>query len=244
MIKFFSIISVAAALAACGQSKIISVVSPENNVSELEKTQGWQSLFDGTTTNGWHGYGRAEAPAAWVVQDGALYLDTDAKKAGAKGGDLVSNNAYENFHLKYDWKISKNGNSGLIFLVNEDTARFHATYSSGPEMQVLDTDGHPDGKIIKHHAGDLYDLLSAKPNTKPVGEWNTAEIILDHGKLEFFMNGEKTLSTTMWDDNWNSMVANSKFKNWNGFGTFRSGKFALQDHGDKVWFKNIKIRPL
>src|SRR6185295_17596594 len=119
------------------------------------------------------------ADSTWKVADGALMMDTTVKH----GADLVSDNAYENFDLKLDWKISKNGNSGIIFLVQEDTAKYKNTYNSGPEMQVLDNDGHPDGKIIKHRAGDLYDLITSSPETvKPVGEWNQAEIKLDHGK--------------------------------------------------------------
>ncbi|MFN2440722.1 MAG: DUF1080 domain-containing protein, partial [Chitinophagaceae bacterium] len=116
---------------------------------------------------------------------------------------------------------------------------------TGPEMQVLDNAGHPDAKITKHRAGDLYDLISvSKETVKPAGEWNTAEIIADKGNLRFRLNGEEVVNTTMWDDVWRTMLANSKFKDMPGFGTFKKGKIALQDHGDNVWYRNIKIRRL
>jgi hypothetical protein len=115
---------------------------------------------------------------------------------------------------------------------------------TGPEMQILDNNGHPDAKITKHRAGDLYDLITAKEVVKPVGEWNLAEIVSNNGKLEFYLNGQQTLSTTMWDDNWRNMIANSKFKTMSAFGTIKKGRIGLQDHGDDVWFRNIMIRRL
>ncbi|MDQ6763384.1 MAG: DUF1080 domain-containing protein, partial [Bacteroidota bacterium] len=119
----------------------------------------------------------------------------------------------------------------------------------GMEMQVLDNGtptrlGHPDGKLYSHRAGDLYDLLAAKEAENPLGEWNHAEIVANNGKLDFFLNGQHTLSTTMWDDNWRQMIAVSKFKDMKDFGTFKQGKISLQDHGNTVWFKNIRIKKL
>ncbi len=233
--KYLSLVIISAALlSACGAGK--------NTMNGSAKT-GWQKLFDGKTTTGWHTYGKSFAGTNWKIDDGALFLDTKNKTAG-QGGDLVTNEEFENYHLKLDWKISKGGNSGIIFNVHEDP-KYNATYSTGPEMQVIDNDGHADAKNIKHRAGDLYDLkASSKENVKAVGEWNTAEIILNNGKLDLIQNGETVVSTTMWDDNWKQMVAGSKFKTWPGFAIYKSGKIALQDHGNDVWFKNISIKRL
>ena len=110
---------------------------------------------------------------------------------------------------------------------------------------MLDNDGHPDGKIIKHRAGDLYDLIkSSSEPVKPVGEWNAVEIISNKGKLEIFLNGTNVVTTIMWDDNWRQLIAGSKFKDMPDFGTFKKGRIALQDHGNTVWYRNIKIKKL
>jgi hypothetical protein len=209
--------------------------------------EGWTPLFDGQTTNGWHTYGKDAVGKAWKVEDSTLYLDAANKKdwQTSDGGDIVTEKEYDNFHLKLDWKIAKNGNSGIILFVKDDPAKYPYTWSTGPEVQVLDNDGHPDAKINKHRAGDLYDLIASSPETvKPAGEWNQVEIISNNGQLEIHQNGTKVVSTTLWDDNWKSMIAGSKFADMKDFGTFKSGKIALQDHGDGVWFRNILIKEL
>lgn len=218
-----------------------------NKLSKKEKKEGWQLLFDGQTLKGWHKYGGGPAGSAWKVVDGSIYLDTSNKMKGniVGGIDIATDEAFENFDLKLQWKISKNGNSGIIFNVNEDTSKYKHSYDTGPEMQVLDNDGHADGKIIKHRAGDLYDLVSCKRETvKAVGEWNDAEIKSLNGKLDLYLNGENVVSTTMWDENWGKLVAASKFKNWKGFATFKKGVICLQEHECAVWFRNIKIKKL
>ena len=217
--------------------------------SDKNSEDGFVQLFDGKTTNGWHSYGKTTAGTAWKVVDGALYFDAASKKNNATGGDLVTNEEFENYHLKIEWKISPKGNSGIIFNINEDASKFENTYNTGPEMQVLDNGtptrlGHSDARIFTHRAGDLYDLLASKEAVKPQGEWNEAEIVLNNGKLDFYLNGQHTLSTTMWDDNWRQMKSISKFKDMAGFGTVKKGKIGLQDHGDEVWFRNIRIKKL
>lgn len=234
-----------ALLVACSSTKPTTMNNAANALSDEEKRQGWELLFDGQSTAGWHNYGKPGTVGnAWKVVDGTLYLDAASKKSGAQGGDIVTNGEFENFHLSLDWKIAPNGNSGIMFYVQEDPAKYRQTYHTGPEMQVLDNAGHPDAKIVKHRAGDLYDLITAKETVKPAGEWNHAEIKADKGRLQFFLNGEEVLATTMWDEAWKTMIANSKFKEWPGFGAFQKGKIALQDHGDDVWYRNIKIRRL
>lgn len=222
----------------------VTLKTPKSGCPVAAKT-GWQPLFDGTTTTGWHSYGTSEAGSAWKVEDGALHLDPEAKKQGGRGGDLVTDQEFSDFDLKLEWKISPKGNSGVMFYVEEDPSKFHETYYTGPEMQVVDNEGHPDGKIFKHQAGDLYDLIScSKKTVKPVGEWNKSEIRCFKGKLDLFLNGTKVVSTTLWDDNWKKLVAGSKFASMPGFGTFKAGRIALQDHGDEVWYRNIMIRKL
>lgn len=229
-------------IAICAMVISLSSYTPDVSVKQQDKKQkSWKSLFDGKTTKGWHSYGKTEASKSWIPENGTLHLAAGA----TEHGDLVTDEEYSNFHLKLEWKISKNGNSGIIFFVNEDPAKYSATYSTGMEMQVLDNDGHPDAKIYKHRAGDLYDLIaSSKETVKAVGEWNQTEIISNNGKLDLILNGTTVVSTTMWDDNFNSLLAGSKFNGWPGFASFKSGKIALQDHGDEVWYRNIKIQKL
>ena len=248
---FATVITAAVFLMACnnnpGEKSTASSTTPAEMKSADTDTTGYTSLFDGKTTAGWHSYGKPTVGSAWKVADGVLSLDTTNKKNGkiVDGGNLLTNDEYENFHLKLEWKISPGGNSGIIFYVSEDTAKFKEPYMTGPEMQVLDNDGHSDGKLFRHRAGDLYDLINcSKETVKPLGEWNLAEIICNNGKLDLVLNGTTVVSTTMWDDNWNAMVAKSKFHQWPGFGTFKKGKICLQDHDCAVSFRNISIKKL
>ncbi len=218
-----------------------------NYLSDEQKADGWKLLFDGKTTAGWHKYGGLPVGKAWKVDNGTLHLDT-AQKINWQvkdGGDIVTEEAFENFHLKLEWEIAKNGNSGIMFYVHEDTAKYKWPWETGLEMQVLDNNGHPDAEIPKHRAGDLYDLIScSKETVKPYGEWNLAEIKCLNGKLDFYLNGEKVVSTTLWDDNWKKMVAASKFKAMPDFGVYKKGQIALQDHGNEVWYRNVMIKKL
>ncbi|MFV8442072.1 3-keto-disaccharide hydrolase [Flavobacterium sp. LB2P44] len=221
---------------------LILIIMIQTTNAQAVLPKGFKSIFDGKTTSGWHSYGKAVAGSAWKVEEGVLHFDPTASKEG-QGGDLVTDLEYTNFHLKLEWKVAAKSNSGVIFYVNEDLTKFKNTYETGLEMQVLDNDGHPDGKIEKHRAGDLYDLIkSSSEPVKAVGEWNSVDIVCKFGKLTMLLNGVKIVETTLWDANFKTLVAGSKFATWPGFAGFKKGKIALQDHGDNVWFRNIMIK--
>ena len=233
-----------ALILSCNSSK--NTMTP-NQLSRSEKNEGWQLLFDGSSSAGWHRYGGGRIDSAWKTTDGMLWLDIAAKKGlGVKGDwDIVTDEEYENFELEMEWRISPKGNSGIVFLIHEDKAKYNWPWETGPEMQVLDNDGHPDAKINKHRAGDLYDLIACnKEMVKPVGEWNKARIHLLHGKLDLYLNGQNVVTTMLWDDNWKKLVAGSKWKNYPDFTKYRKGRIGLQDHGDVVYYRNIKIKRL
>ena len=209
-----------------------------NTLTAEEQAAGWKLLFNGTDLAGWKGYKKDAPGATWVVEDGTLALTA----GGA--GDIMTAEEYGPFELSLEWKISPNGNSGIIYLIKEDKDAAN-TYNTGPEMQVLDNDGHADGKIPSHRAGALYDIVVPPDGAvKPVGEWNTAVVRFTGNSIEHVLNGVTVSQSSYGDDAWKAKVAASKFKQWPMFGTFASGHIALQDHGDKVWYRNIKIRPL
>lgn len=236
----FSLTIAATLMAGCASQK--KTTATPNTLSANEVKNGWVLLFDGTSFYNWHSFkGTNGVNSRWKIDDNAIAVNT----ASQERGDLVSNEEFENYHLSLDWKISPNGNSGIIIDAQDYPAKYEWVWVTGPEIQVLDNTGHPDAKIYKHRASDLYDLIaSSSEPVKPVGEWNHVDIIHNRGSLEIKLNGVTTVKTTMWDDNWRNLIANSKFKNMPDFGKFKSGHIALQDHGDGVWYRNIKIRKL
>ncbi len=220
-----------------------------NILSAEEAEKGFVMLFDGESTEGWRGYGKDHFPAAWVVEEGALKcIGSGRGEAGsADGGDIIYDKVFSNFHLKLEWKISKGGNSGIFYL-GQETPDYAFIWKTAPEMQVLDNEEHPDailGKDGNRQAGSLYDLIPAVPqNAKPAGEWNTAEVLCYKGTVVHFQNGEKVLEYHLWTPEWNEMVADSKFpglnENWANVAS--EGYIGIQDHGDDVWFRNIRIQ--
>lgn len=214
-----------------------------HELTNAEKAEGWKLLFDGITKKGWHIYNDISDGSAWKVMDGCLHLDpkqtNDRLTEG--GGDILTDDEFQHFHLKLEWQLNKGGNSGVIFYIREEP-QYERTWHTGPEIQVLDNEVHKDAYIITHRCCDLYDLVSSFPDTThPAGEWNAMELICNNGSLQVFMNGTRVLSTVLWDDNFKSLVEKSKFKDMPAFAGFRSGKIALQDHGDPVSYRNIRI---
>jgi hypothetical protein len=208
-----------------------------NTLTDAEKAAGFKLLFDGKSLDGWKGYRKDKPGAGWETVDGSLVLN----KKGA--GDIITVEEFGAFELLIDWKISPKGNSGVMYHCDESEG---APYMTGPEMQVLDNKGHGDGKNPLTSAGACYALYPpAKDMTKPVGEWNSARLVVHpDGKVEHWLNGEKVVEYVKGSDEWKDKVAKSKFKGWKKFGTLSKGHIDLQDHGDHVEFRNIKVRSL
>ncbi|MCV2885513.1 DUF1080 domain-containing protein [Aestuariibacter sp. AA17] len=208
----------------------------DNALSSEEKSQGWELLFDGHSLDKWRNYKGQTVSPKWVIDDGAMHLSTKG------GGDVISRDTYDNFDLKLEWKVSKAGNSGIFILADEKGG---AVYSHAPEIQILDNERHSDNKIDSHLSGSLYDMVASPARShKPAGEWNQVRIQLLDKHLQVWQNGIQTTSIVIGSTTWNKLVDASKFATWKGFGENHSGYIGLQDHGDPVWFRNIKIRSL
>ncbi len=221
----------------------------ENTLTDKEKKEGWILLFDGKTTDGWRGYQKETFPKGWSIENGALKCNASGRgEAGARdGGDIIYDKKFSDFYLKLEWKISEGGNSGIFYLGQE---KLETIWRTAPEMQVLDNERHPDAKKGKNgnrQAGSLYDLIPARPqNAKPVGQWNSVEIIVYDGIVIHKQNGKAVVEYYLGTPEWEDLVAKSKFpaynKDWANLA--EEGYFGLQDHGDDVWFKNIKVKEL
>jgi hypothetical protein len=217
-----------------------------NTLTDQEKADGWILMFDGKTTTGWRGYNKPAFPdSGWTIEDGCLKVIGSGKgEAGGKGGDIIFDRKFVNFDLKLDWKISEGGNSGIFYLAQE--LKDEPIWKSAPEMQVLDNAKHPDARLGKdgnRQAGSLYDLIPAVPqNSKPAGEWNSVEILVYQGTVVHFMNGEKVLEYHLGTPDWTAMIKASKFKDFKQFGKATEGLIGLQDHGNDVWYRNIRIK--
>ncbi len=223
--------------------------APVNALTQAEIDEGWVLLFDGETSEGWRGYKKDNFPGGWQIVDGAIQCIGSGRgeAGGQEGGDIIYDKEFQNFNLSLEWKISEGGNSGIFYLGQEE---LDYIWKTAPEMQVLDNVKHPDanmGKDGNRQAGSLYDLIPAKPqNAKPVGEWNKVELIVYKGTVVHKMNGETVVEYHLWTPEWNEMVANSKFPalNPDWANVASKGYIGLQDHGDDVWFRNIKIKEL
>ncbi|MCG3198044.1 MAG: hypothetical protein GHCLOJNM_02538 [bacterium] len=215
-------------LAATGQAQL----------SDAEAAEGWKLLFDGATTAGWRGYrGQTFPTKGWDIQDGALHC-----MPRGQGGDLITQDQFTNFELRFEWKAAPGANSGVMYRVAETD---EYSFMTGPEYQVLDDEKHPDGENALTSAASLYALYSPENKTlKPVGEFNEGRIILNGAHVEHWLNGQKVVEAELGSEDWNTRIANSKFKDWERFSKMPSGHIALQDHGDEVWYRNIRIKQL
>ncbi|SEN13717.1 protein of unknown function [Luteibacter sp. UNCMF331Sha3.1] len=220
-------------------------------VHAADDGKGWKPLFDGKTLDGWHSFGQKGTGKDWSVVDGSIQLARDLKAPPQDFADLVTDGEYENFHLKLEWKMTPCADAGIIFNVSE-APKYHQTWETGPEMQIADLAcTKPDSYTPKQRAGDLFDLISSDvENVKENGNWNAVEIIVDHGHVQFFQNGHKTVDTTMWTPAWDALVAKTKFAKMPGFAHFHRGHIALQGGEDKgvepirILFRNIAIKEL
>lgn len=224
----------------------LAEVAEMNALTQAEADDGWMLLFDGETTDGWRGYGKETFPeGGWVIEDGTLRcIGSGEGEAGGRGGDIIYDQKFRDFHLKLEWKISEGGNSGIFYLGQE--LEGEPVWKSAPEMQILDNERHIDAQLGKdgnRQAGSLYDLIPAKPqNAKPAGEWNLVEVMVYQGTVVHKMNGEQVLEYHLGTSDWNALVGGSKFAEFTEFGKYIEGYIALQDHGNDVWFRNIKIK--
>lgn len=212
----------------------------DNTLTSGEKNEGWELLFDGKTLDGWHGFNGKPAPA-WKVVEGQIVCDGSSIDKSDMRPDLTSDNQYENFELSIEWKISPQSNSGIIYLAAEG---FDAPWMTGPEYQIIDDENFPEKLEDWQKTGANYamnpPLVAA---SKPVGEWNLTLIKVKNGKVEHWLNGQKTVDCTMWTPEWQQEKETGKWKSYPNYGTERKGYICLQDHGSKVYFKNIKIKP-
>lgn len=195
----------------------------------------WQVLFDGSDLDAWRGYATGTVPEGWRMDGDTLHF------AGGRG-DIMTRESFGSFDLRLEWKISPGGNSGIFYRA---VPGLEAIYMGAPEMQVLDDDAHEDGNDPLTSAGAVYGLYPAVPGlVKPAGEWNSVRIVVRGDEVAHWLNGQTVATYTLSSDDWIERVAVSKFSAWPLYGRARKGRIGLQDHGDPVWYRNIRIRSL
>ncbi len=215
----------------------------QNTLSAGEASDGWELLFDGYNLDNWKAYNTEEGTAGWTVDNGLL-------AAGGSGSDengyIITKNQYGNFDLKFEWKIEEGGNSGVIYHVVESD-RYATPYLTGPEYQLIDDTGYPGELEEWQKTGADYAMYipdNSKKKLKPAGEWNTSEIVFDNGHVEHWLNGEKILEFEAWTDEWFDLKNSGKWESAPEYGLSSTGHISLQDHGSRIWFRNMKIKEL
>lgn len=233
---------------AKGMKSMIQQAQEDNTLTENEKKEGWELLFDGKTSKGWKGAKLDHFPTkGWTIKNGVLTVLASNGAESANGGDIITVDTYENFDLKVDFNITAGANSGIKYFVDPSLNKGPGS-AIGCEYQILDDEKHPDAKLgVKGNRtlASLYDLIPAvNKKFNGIGKWNTAEIIVKGNHVEHWLNGRKVLEYERGNQMWRALVAYSKYKNWPNFGEAKAGYILLQDHGNEVSFKNIKIKIL
>jgi hypothetical protein len=204
-----------------------------NTLTAAERAAGWRLVFDGTSTSGWRGYRQSTIPAGWTVVDAAL-----TRVSG--GGDIITVDQFTNFELSLEWQISPGGNSGIMYRVTESA---DATFHTGPEMQVLDNAGHADGANPLSRAGACYSLYAPTADVvRPPGAWNEVRIVVNGALVQHWLNGTRIVEYELGSADWIARLSNSPLRDFAGYGRQPRGHIALQDHGDRVAYRSIKIR--
>jgi hypothetical protein len=226
-------LAMSAMTAACGNQTHDNAMP--NTLTAAERADGWRLLFDGESTDGWRGYGRPDMPDGWRVVDGAL------TRVGP-GGDIITEDVFRDFELALEWNVASGGNSGIFYRAIEGHGPI---YMFAPEMQVLDDDAHADGLSRVTAAGANYGLFPAPEGVvRPAGEWNAVRIRVEGSHVTYWLNGERIIDYELGGPDWEARVAASKFAEWPDFGRAAEGHIGLQDHGDRVAFRSIRIREL
>lgn len=238
-----------AAVFACKDKPKENQEEVQEEMTEVveEKESEWIALFDGANFDAWHMYNGGEVTEPWKIEDGAMVLYPPEERPEGANYNLVTDEEFTDFVLTMDWKIAEGGNSGFFWGIKE-SEEYGQPYITGPEIQVLDDERHPDAKNGEDRlAGSLYDIIPPSENVvKPAGEWNSVELMINHktNQGHVIQNGTKIVEFPLEGPEWDELIANSKFADWEDFAAFKTGKIGLQDHGNVVAFKNIKIKKL